>query len=389
MATNAPYTVHHTGGSDTVLVNQKNNGGTWNALGTYSFAAGPTTISLSNDANGAVSADAIYLVDSAATGDNIATWSLQVATAGDYDLYVRWPEGTKKAAKFARYTVVHANGSDTFTRNQRDNTAQWNLLGTFTLTPGAGHRLELSDQSNGKWVLADAVRLVGTAPSTAITSTFYYHNDHLGTPQRMTDAGASIVWSADYAPFGDVLETVNTVTNNLRFPGQYFDAETGLHYNYFRDYDSSTGRYFSSDPIGLLGGINTYAYVSANPLKFIDPTGQQRGIKLPPAIKQNIPSGQTSKSILDTVAKERLMEELEINETVAEELINQNFRLIDPGPPLPQGVGAPGFDRALEFFQRGPRRADELVRQDRLNKQRERALAKQRRDRAIRAFCPR
>jgi len=102
---------------------------------------------------------------------------------------------------------------------------------------------------------------------------YYYHNSHLGTPEIMTDANQTIVWQASYTPFGKATVSVNTVENNIRFPGQYFDSETNLHYNYFRDYDPEIGRYIQSDPIGLAGGINTYGYVLGNPIKYIDPSG--------------------------------------------------------------------------------------------------------------------
>jgi RHS repeat-associated protein len=108
---------------------------------------------------------------------------------------------------------------------------------------------------------------------------YYVHNDDLGTPQAMTDAAGEVVWRATYDPFGaatvdqDVDGDGQRVTMNLRFPGQYYDQESGLHYNYFRTYDPQTGRYLTSDPISLKGGLNTYAYVSGNPLNAMDPFG--------------------------------------------------------------------------------------------------------------------
>ncbi len=107
----------------------------------------------------------------------------------------------------------------------------------------------------------------------------YVHNDHLGTPQAMSNGAGKVVWRASYDPFGaatvdeDVDRDRLRVTLNVRFPGQYFDEETGLHYNYFRDYDPTTGRYLQSDPIGLNGGLNTYAYVGGRPTMRIDPKG--------------------------------------------------------------------------------------------------------------------
>src|SRR5262249_16763125 len=107
----------------------------------------------------------------------------------------------------------------------------------------------------------------------------YLHPDHLGTPRSATNSNAQIVWRWDSDPFGkaspneDPDGDATNATVNLRFPGQYADVESGLDYNYFRDYEPSMGRYVESDPIGLDGGINTYAYVKGNPVSSFDPRG--------------------------------------------------------------------------------------------------------------------
>ncbi len=89
----------------------------------------------------------------------------------------------------------------------------------------------------------------------------------------MVDSTGTVVWAADYKPFGEATITVSTITNNLRFPGQYYDVETGLNYNYYRDYNPMTGRYIEADPIGLKGGLNLFAYAKGSPIKWVDPRG--------------------------------------------------------------------------------------------------------------------
>lgn len=103
---------------------------------------------------------------------------------------------------------------------------------------------------------------------------YYVHNDHLATPQVITDSTQQIVWRGYQKPFGEIEETVLDVVNSQRFPGQHLDSESGLNYNYFRDYDPSLGRYIQSDPIGLKDGPNTYAYVYSNPIIHYDSNGE-------------------------------------------------------------------------------------------------------------------
>jgi RHS repeat-associated protein len=120
-----------------------------------------------------------------------------------------------------------------------------------------------------------------TFSGSAIASSefVYIHADQLNTPRLATSGIGTVVWRWDSDAFGiggadsDPDADTNLVNIRLRFPGQYLDDETGLHYNYFRDYDPRSGRYVESDPIGLKGGTNTYAYVRNRPTQFIDPRG--------------------------------------------------------------------------------------------------------------------
>jgi RHS repeat-associated protein len=112
-------------------------------------------------------------------------------------------------------------------------------------------------------------------------SLWFLEGDRLGTPQIARDASQALGWQALYAPFGQVRLRASDVTQNLRLPGQYFDAESGYYHNGWRDYDPSLGRYLESDPIGLRGGLNTYLYALASPTGWIDGAGLCPGADSP------------------------------------------------------------------------------------------------------------
>jgi RHS repeat-associated protein len=138
------------------------------------------------------------------------------------------------------------------------------------------------DQSGA--AIQETVWFNGAPVAVLIGSNKYYvHTDHLGTPRAITN-GNTVIWRWDADPFGIRAPDENPdgdltlFTYNLRFPGQYYDQESGLHYNYHRTYDPSTGRYLESDPIGLIGGLNTYGYVGANPNGYFDFFGLARSL---------------------------------------------------------------------------------------------------------------
>jgi RHS repeat-associated protein len=110
--------------------------------------------------------------------------------------------------------------------------------------------------------------------ATSHANTYFVKTDHLARPYRITNTSGATVWSATLRVFDRVAQPGDSIGGfNLGFPGQYYDSESGLWQNWHRTYDASVGRYTQSDPIGLAGGINTYAYVGGNPVSGVDPYG--------------------------------------------------------------------------------------------------------------------
>jgi len=105
------------------------------------------------------------------------------------------------------------------------------------------------------------------------TAIVWLHDDHLGAPIAATDEAARVVWRGERDAWGSVVREIGAFRQPLRLPGQYHDAETGLHDNLLRSYDPDAGRYLEPDPLGLAAGLDPYAYADGNPLVAIDPLG--------------------------------------------------------------------------------------------------------------------
>lgn len=216
--------------------------GTSNRL---SAITGPRPKTFTFNANGNMTANAgvTYTYDSFN--------QLKTATkAGVTTTYVVNAQGQRifKQASHGNYRYIYA-GQNTLLSEYKDNTAVW---------------------TNYLWFDG---QLVGLVRGTTLT---YVHTDHLGRPELATNTAKAAVWKASNYAFGRTVTQDSIGGLNLGFPGQYYDSETGNWHNGFRDYDSSIGGYLQTDPIGLMSGLNTYAYVGGNPVSFVDPLGLRK-----------------------------------------------------------------------------------------------------------------
>lgn len=186
------------------------------------------------------------------------------------------------------------------TSGARPTTDSCNIVVIYKYVQGAGYQRVLESEDlqpgEGYWILwsdvgsqcelrvdtTGSLAKLATEESSDTNSDYilFYHLDHLNTPILMTDQDGTIVWEAEYSPFGKAIIDEDPdgdgklVMNNLRFPGQYYDTESGLYYNMMRYYNPDTGRYLTPDPIGFTGGgLNLYRYVGNNPVNLVDPWG--------------------------------------------------------------------------------------------------------------------
>ncbi len=304
-----------------------------NAVALPSFSADGTKIAFANVAGSATSQ--IYVINTDGTGltnlsQSPTTWDVEPVWSPDGakiaftrfitqpalftgDLYVMNPDGSAKANLSASrdtfgsvwsrdgrslalarktgpstvdlFTVPAAGGamSRLTTNLQVAGEAAWSSDNARLAFSSGGDVFTVAPNGTGLTNLTNAAAAGNFfpeyAPAPRPKQLYFIHSDHLNTPRLVANQQGQTMWRWDQQePFGVTVPDENpsglgAFEFPMRFPGQYADKETNLNYNYLRDFDSSLGIYKQSDPIGLRGGLNTYAYGSSSPLRLTDPYG--------------------------------------------------------------------------------------------------------------------
>ena len=237
------------------------------------------------------------------TGDRLSKTSNGLATGTyTYQSGTHWLTSIGSSARTHDSngnTTSNAGGGDTFGYGYNDRNrmavVQRNGQTVANYTYNAlGQRVAKAAAANQRFAYDEGSQLMGEYGTTsrsyiwlenlpvamvdtsgAISTVSYVHADALGTPRAVTDGTGASVWQWGYQanPFGEKAASTTGMVFNLRFPGQYYDSESALHYNVHRTYEAPSGRYVESDPIGLSGGLDTYSYVSSAPLDHSDTKG--------------------------------------------------------------------------------------------------------------------
>lgn len=201
---------------------------------------------------------------------------------------------------------------------------------------------QLIAEANNNGTIEKEYIWLGLAPIAVIENNqiFYIHTDHLATPRVVTNKNKETVWQWHSTPFGKGLPKENGLTLNLRFPGQYFDEESKLHYNWWRYYQPESGRYVTGDPIGLNSGLNIFSYVKNDPINWSDPSGLKVWIAEKPIENTPFGLGNLGGHIWLIIQPDNINELIARGFSGIQQLLDENGRFVlRAGPENRDGTG--------------------------------------------------